>query len=185
MGFNPGITFLLSRDRLGQDLRSKLRTWFHSIVVSQLSILDSSPIGAWLDVFLRLLLALFVGGAIGFEREIRHKPAGLRTHMLVSFGSAILVLVPIELGITQESADALSRVIQGIAAGVGFLGGGEILHQSQQESGHIRVRGLTSAAAIWVSAALGIAAGCGLVPLSIIGALMALFVLRVLKQVEP
>ena len=150
-----------------------------------MSILYSSEPEAWLDVFVRLVLALLVGGAIGFEREIRHKPAGLRTHMLVSFGSAILVLVPIELGIAQESSDALSRVIQGVAAGVGFLGGGEILHQSQQDSGHVRVRGLTSAAAIWVSAALGIAAGCGLVALSVIGALMALFVLRVMKQLEP
>ena len=136
-------------------------------------------------MLIRLTLALVVGGAIGFEREIRRKPAGLRTHMLVSFGSAIFVLVPIQLGIAQDSADVLSRVIQGIAAGVGFLGGGEILHQSQQDSGQVRVRGLTSAAAIWVSASLGIAAGCGLLPLSLIGALMALFVLRVLKQVEP
>lgn len=150
-----------------------------------MNVIHPITLDSLVDIVVRLSLALLVGAVIGFEREIRHKPAGLRTHMLVSFGSAILVLIPIQLGQAEESADALSRVIQGIAAGVGFLGGGEILHQSQQESGQIRVRGLTSAAAIWVSAALGIAAGCGLLPLSLIGALMALFVLVVLKRLEP
>jgi len=150
-----------------------------------LTVIHPITLDALVDIVVRLSLALLVGAVIGFEREIRHKPAGLRTHMLVSFGSAILVLIPIQLGQAEASADALSRVIQGIAAGVGFLGGGEILHQSQQESGQVRVRGLTSAAAIWVSAALGIAAGCGLLPLSLIGALMALFVLVVLKRLEP
>ena len=150
-----------------------------------MNVIHPITLDSLLDIVVRLSLALLVGAVIGFEREIRHKPAGLRTHMLVSFGSAILVLIPIQLGQAEASADALSRVIQGIAAGVGFLGGGEILHQSQQESGQIRVRGLTSAAAIWVSAALGIAAGCGLLPLSLIGALMALFVLVVLKRLEP
>jgi putative Mg2+ transporter-C (MgtC) family protein len=150
-----------------------------------LNVIHPITLDSLLDIVVRLSLALLVGAVIGFEREIRHKPAGLRTHMLVSFGSAILVLIPIQLGQAEASADALSRVIQGIAAGVGFLGGGEILHQSQQESGQVRVRGLTSAAAIWVSAALGIAAGCGLLPLSLIGALMALFVLVVLKRLEP
>ncbi|HEY9807172.1 MAG TPA: MgtC/SapB family protein [Candidatus Obscuribacterales bacterium] len=150
-----------------------------------MNVIHPITLDSLLDIVVRLSLALLVGAVIGFEREIRHKPAGLRTHMLVSFGSAILVLIPIQLGQAEASADALSRVIQGIAAGVGFLGGGEILHQSQQESGQVRVRGLTSAAAIWVSAALGIAAGCGLLPLSLIGALMALFVLVVLKRLEP
>lgn len=150
-----------------------------------MNVIHPITLDSLVDIVVRLSLALLVGAVIGFEREIRHKPAGLRTHMLVSFGSAILVLIPIQLGQAEASADALSRVIQGIAAGVGFLGGGEILHQSQQESGQIRVRGLTSAAAIWVSAALGIAAGCGLLPLSLIGALMALFVLVVLKRLEP
>jgi len=150
-----------------------------------LNVIHPITLDSLLDIVVRLSLALLVGAVIGFEREIRHKPAGLRTHMLVSFGSAILVLIPIQLGQAEASADALSRVIQGIAAGVGFLGGGEILHQSQQESGQVRVRGLTSAAAIWVSAALGIAAGCGLLPLILIGSLIALFVLMVLKRLEP
>jgi putative Mg2+ transporter-C (MgtC) family protein len=149
-----------------------------------LAVIQPITLDALIDIVVRLGLALLVGGVIGFEREIRHKPAGLRTHMLVSFGSALLVLIPIQLGQVEASADALSRVIQGIAAGIGFLGGGEILHQSKRESDQVHVKGLTSAAAIWVSAALGIAAGCGLLPLSLIGAFMALLVLTVLKRFE-
>ena len=127
---------------------------------------------------------MFVGGIIGWERQIRHKPAGLRTHMLVSMGSALFVLIPLAIAKNPNGLDAVERVIQGITAGIGFLGGGEILRQSQQEIGKVEVHGLTSAAAIWVSAALGTAAGCGLWQLALIGALMSLFVLRVIKMLE-
>lgn len=125
---------------------------------------------------------MFVGGIIGWERQLRHKPAGLRTHMLVSMGSALFVLIPLAMGKNPNGLDAVERVIQGITAGIGFLGAGEILRQSQQEIGKVEVYGLTSAAAIWVSAALGTAAGCGLWQLALIGALMSLFVLRVIKK---
>jgi putative Mg2+ transporter-C (MgtC) family protein len=127
---------------------------------------------------------MFVGGIIGWERQLRHKPAGLRTHMLVSMGSALFVLIPLAMAKNPNGLDAVERVIQGIAAGIGFLGGGEILRQSQQQIGKVEVHGLTSAAAIWVSAALGTAAGCGLWQLALIGALMSLFVLRVIKRLE-
>ena len=110
---------------------------------------------------------------------------GLRTHMLVSMGSALFVLIPLAIGGKHENErDAIERVIQGIAAGIGFLGGGEILRECQQERGKPEVHGLTSAAAIWVSAALGTAAGCGLWQLALIGAFMSLFVLRVIKYLE-
>ncbi len=88
------------------------------------------------------------------------------------------------MGKNENGGYAVDRVIQGIAAGIGFLGGGEILRQNQQEIGKVEVHGLTSAAAIWVSAALGTAAGCGLWQLALIGALMSLFVLRVIKELE-
>jgi len=127
---------------------------------------------------------MFVGGIIGWERQLRHKPAGFRTHMLVSMGSALFVLIPLAMGKNPNGLDAVERVIQGITAGIGFLGAGEILRQSQQEIGKVEVHGLTSAAAIWVSAALGTAAGCGLWQLALIGALMSLFVLRVIKKLE-
>jgi putative Mg2+ transporter-C (MgtC) family protein len=133
-------------------------------------------------MILRLAFALLIGGTVGLEREVRNKPAGLRTHMLVSFGSALFVLVPIQLGIVQMDPDPLSRVIQGITAGIGFIGAGVILHDSQQEK--LTVRGLTSAAAIWVSSALGIVAGTGLWSLGAIGAVMALLTLQLVKRME-
>lgn len=138
----------------------------------------------WLELIARLGFALLLGAVIGWEREIRDKPAGFRTHILVCLGSALFVLVPIQIGAAQESADALSRVIQGITVGVGFLGAGEILRESQPQSGELKVRGLTSAAAIWISAALGVAAGCGLWLLGVIAALTVLIVLRGFKKFE-
>lgn len=107
-----------------------------------------APIG-WQGILLRLGIALVTGAIIGLERETQHKPAGLRTNMLVSFGSALIVLVPIEIGAAQQNVDVLGRAISGVISGIGFIGGGTILRES-------KVRGLTSAAAIWVSAALGI-----------------------------
>lgn len=136
----------------------------------------------WLALGQRLALALVIGGVIGWERELTGKAAGLRTHMLVSLGAALFVLIPLQLSETLE-ADALSRVIQGVATGVGFLGAGEILHRSSQEGKPV-VRGLTSAAAIWATAALGITAGCGLWQVTVLGGLSGLFVLRGAKYFE-
>ncbi|MEH2158651.1 MgtC/SapB family protein [Nostoc sp.] len=138
----------------------------------------------WFNISFRLCIALLMGATIGLERQIRRKPAGLRTHMLVSLGSALFTLIIMQTGGLQASPDALSRVIQGIAAGVGFLGAGEIVRQSSQESQKLEIHGLTSAAAIWISAALGIAAGCGLWQLGLIGAMLSFLVLNVFKRLE-
>ncbi|HAZ43279.1 MAG TPA: hypothetical protein DDW76_31050 [Cyanobacteria bacterium UBA11369] len=145
----------------------------------------SLPANDWLNLFFRLILSLIVGAIIGLERQLRRKPAGLRTHMLVSFGSAIFVLIPLELGAAQHNFDAVSRVIQGVAAGIGFLGAGEILRESQPNGRSMPVRGLTSAAAIWVSAGLGVAAGCGLWQLGLIGAFLSWVILSIFKIFEP
>ena len=107
-----------------------------------------------LSVSLRLFFAAVVGGVIGFERERAGKAAGLRTHMLVSVGTAIFVIAPMQLGFEQ---DALSRIIQGLVTGIGFLGGGAIL--KLQNKGD--VEGLTTAAGIWLTAGLGVAVGLG------------------------
>lgn len=131
----------------------------------------------------RLCLALVVGAIIGLDRELRHKSAGLRTHMLVSLGSAIFVIISLQVGTEDTYQNELSRVIQGIAAGVGFLGGGVILREGQHDVS-TEIRGLTSAAAIWVAAALGIAAGCGLWQLSISGAVLSWLVLSLFKKLE-
>lgn len=111
----------------------------------------------WTGVLSRLGLALLVGGLVGIERELDKKPAGLRTHMLVSLGAAIFVLIGIQTGIVQEEPNTISRIMQGLIAGIGFLGAGEIFSKTRNETEEVRVQGLTSAAAIWVSAGLGTA----------------------------
>ncbi len=131
----------------------------------------------WPEIFLRILCTLIVGAIIGAERESKNKPAGLRTNMLVCLGAAMFVLVPIQTGMVQASTDALSRVIQGVVTGVGFVGAGTILRDT-------RVRGLTSAAATWVAASLGVAVGCGLWQLGLMGAAIAWLILRVVEKVE-
>lgn len=103
--------------------------------------------------------------------------------MLVSLGSALFVLVPIQLNIAQESVEAFSRVLQGIITGVGFVGGGVILRDFKRGS-DLRVEGLTTAAAIWIASALGIAVGCGLWQLGLVGAVLSLLTLTVMKRVE-
>jgi putative Mg2+ transporter-C (MgtC) family protein len=109
------------------------------------------------ELILRLGVAALIGGALGLNRELHDKPAGLRTHALVSLGAAIatIALQP-QVGSGGPDPNALSRVIQGILTGIGFLGAGVILREA---GGHIT--GLTTAATIWVCAALGIVCGCG------------------------
>lgn len=129
------------------------------------------------ELIARLAVSLIVGAVIGLERETQDKPAGLRTNTLVSFGAAMFVLIPIQIGAAQQNLDTLGRAISGVISGVGFIGAGTILHSS-------RVKGLTSAAAIWLSAALGVAVACGLWMMSIVGAIAGWFVLSFLKKFE-
>ena len=106
------------------------------------------------QLVVRLLLAALLGGLLGLERERQEKPAGIRTHMLVSASSALIVVVSLQSGLDDE---ALSRVIQGLLAGVGFVCAGAILKLEREE----QVHGLTTAAGVWMTAAIGIAAGLG------------------------
>lgn len=131
----------------------------------------------WFKLLGRLALAVGLGAAIGMEREFSEKAAGLRTNMLVALGSALFVMVPIQSGFAAEEPSSLGRVIQGIITGVGFIGAGSILQKN-------RVRGLTSAAAVWISASLGIAIGLGQWKLGVIGAVLALIILRLMKLLE-
>ena len=113
------------------------------------------------DVFLRLGAAVIVGAVIGFDRELRGKPAGLRTVILVALGAAVLVLLGEELSVAGRY-NATTTVIQGIVTGIGFLGAGTIIRGQTEEE----VRGLTTAASIWLAAAIGIA--CGLAQWSVV-----------------
>jgi putative Mg2+ transporter-C (MgtC) family protein len=137
----------------------------------------------WQGSILRLSLAMAVGALIGFERQLDRKPAGIRTHMLVSLGAATFILTGIQIGTLSESANSASRILQGIAAGIGFLGAGEIIKTTMQ-SGEIKVQGLTSAAAIWVSASLGVAMGCGQWVIGGFGAIATFIILRLVKKLE-
>ncbi|AFY64581.1 MgtC/SapB family protein [Geitlerinema sp. PCC 7407] len=137
----------------------------------------------WIELTQRLVLAMVVGAAIGWNRQKSGKSAGLRTHMLVSLGAALFVLIPSEIEGSQ-SADALSRTVQGVATGVGFLGAGEIFQQSQADNGRRRVKGMTSAAAIWVAAGLGAVVGCGLWQIGLVGMVLTLITLGTIKRME-
>ncbi|WP_404787900.1 MgtC/SapB family protein [Altericista sp. CCNU0014] len=135
------------------------------------------------DTGIRLLVAVIVGGLIGWNRQIAGKPAGLRTHMLVSLGAALIVLIPLQVN-PDRSAEGLSRAVQGVATGIGFLGAGEILQRQSARGDRKTVKGLTSAAALWTTAALGMVSGCGLWPTSLIGTLLVLFILITVKRLE-
>jgi putative Mg2+ transporter-C (MgtC) family protein len=121
-------------------------------------------------VALRLVGSLVIGTLIGLQRELTHKPAGLRTHLLVALGSTLLVVAAVNAG--MKSAD-VSRVIQGLVTGIGFLGGGTILKLTREHE----IRGLTTAAGIWLTAAASIAVGLGMFVDAFIGVLFALLVL--------
>jgi len=129
-------------------------------------------------VFLRLGAAVGVGALIGLDRELRQKPAGIRTLALVALGSAVFVIETIDSG-RNPYTDPTSRVIQGIITGVGFLGAGAIMRNVGEES----VRGLTTAASIWLAAAMGIACGLANWPLVVVGGLLGVLVL-VITPVE-
>jgi putative Mg2+ transporter-C (MgtC) family protein len=127
------------------------------------------------EVLLRLAIATVIGAALGLNREIRGKPAGLRTHALVALGTALVTLTGIALAGHDGEFDSnsVSRVIQGVVAGIGFLGGGTILKSDSGE----QISGLTTAASLWVVACLGIACGVGLWRIALIALGLALLVL--------
>ena len=113
-----------------------------------------------LHAVFRLVLATALGAAVGVNRELREKPAGLRTHALVSLGAGLMALIGLALTSPDDAErfGPASRVLQGLVAGIGFIGGGVILHREESKEVH----GLSTAASIWIVSAIGIAAGCGL-----------------------
>jgi putative Mg2+ transporter-C (MgtC) family protein len=133
-----------------------------------------------LVILVRLLLAALAGASIGWNRFRAGKSAGVGTHALVALGSALFVIVPLQLS-TGQDQQAFTRVIQGIATGVGFLGAGEIFRESSR-SPHIH--GLTSAAAIWVTASLGVVAACGSGFLVVAATLLVVLVVVISRRLE-
>src|SRR5262245_5214632 len=123
-------------------------------------------------VVVRLVLAATLGGVLGFERERRGKQAGMRTHMRIAVGAAMFAFVPQQAGMSD---DAVARVLQGLVAGIGFLGAGPILKLEQR----MEVRGLTTAAGIWLTAAMGMTVGLGRGATAVVATLLALLILSV------
>lgn len=150
--------------------------WWQEVwntVVSEFS--DLPNIAEVTRITLRLLLAATLGGLLGFEREQRGKAAGMRTHMLVALGAALFVLIPQQAGISDAD---LTRVIQGVIVGVGFLGAGTILKSTNEET----VKGLTTAAGLWLTAAIGIAAGFGREASAVLSTFLALIIFYLMPK---
>ena len=140
---------------------------------------EATPL--WTEAMLRVLAATAAGGVIGLNRELTRKPAGLRRHALLALGAALVTVSALQLGVGPDRThgDAASRVIQGVIAGIGFLGGGVFLHADGRN-----VKGLTTAATIWVAAALAISCGIGQWHIAGMTAGLALVILVVGRPIE-
>ena len=136
----------------------------------------TDPRQLW-HVLIRLAAATLLGAVVGIQRERAGKPAGLRTHMLVTLGTAVFVMACAGAGMSSEG---LSRVIQGIVTGIGFIGAGTILKLTEERD----VQGLTTAAGVWMTAAIGVAAGLGSVGVAILSTAFTLFILSFSKRIE-
>ena len=136
---------------------------------------DLGSVGDITRVLMRMTLAVLLGGLLGYERESVGASAGLRTHMLVSLGSALFILIPLQAGMGIED---LSRVLQGVTAGIGFLGAGAILKQRDRND----IKGLTTAASVWLAAAIGVAAGMGREATAVASAVFAFVILAILRR---
>jgi putative Mg2+ transporter-C (MgtC) family protein len=128
-----------------------------------------------MTIIVRVAISIGIGGLVGLERELEHKPAGLRTIILVCLGSTIFMLIGHELGLINSE---LGRIVAGVVTGIGFLGAGAIIRARGE------VYGLTTAATIWLASGLGLAVGAGFYMLAIIACISVLVVLRLLGIVE-
>lgn len=153
--------------------------WWHEVWLTlRAEFADIGDARQLTQITVRLLIAAVLGGILGFEREHQGKAAGVRTHMLVALGAALFVLVPQMAG---AQADAMSRVVQGVIAGIGFLGAGTILKNKDGDESH--VKGLTTAAGLWMTAAIGVAAGLGRESTAVLSTLLTLAVFSVMPWI--
>jgi putative Mg2+ transporter-C (MgtC) family protein len=137
--------------------------------------LDSTRQAA--QILLRMIAAVLFGFLVGLQREKAGKPAGVRTHMLVSLGTSLVVLACAGMGM---QFDAQSRVIQGIVTGIGFIGAGSILKLSEERD----IQGLTTAAGLWLTAAIGIACGVGTLGIALIASVLTVILLALAGVIE-
>ena len=153
---------------MGQDI------WL--TIVNEFS--DVPDLSTMTLITVRLALAAFLGGILGYERELKARSAGVRTHMLVGVGAALFVIGPLQSGMPIED---MSRVLQGVVQGIGFLGAGAIIVRTAQH----QVEGLTTAANIWATAGIGVLAGLGLEATAILSTLIVLTILGLVPWVVP
>jgi len=130
-----------------------------------------------IHVIIRMTAAMLLGSVIGLQRESKNKPAGLRTHILVTLGTTVFIVACNSFGM---SSDGLSRVIQGIVTGIGFIGAGSILKLNQERD----VKGLTTSASVWMAAAIGVAVGLGALGVALLATFVTLIVLMLAGKVE-
>ena len=145
-------------------------------IISEFS--DVPDLSTLTRITVRVVLAAVLGGILGLDREKKGRSAGVRTHMLVAVGAALFVLGPLQSG--MEIGD-LSRVLQGIVQGVGFLGAGAIMVRSAQH----QIEGLTTAANIWATAGIGVMAGLGLEATAVLSAFVVLIILAAVPVILP
>ena len=151
--------------------------WWQEVWQTVLQEFSDLPDAAGVTrITLRLLIAAILGGILGFEREHKGKAAGLRTHMLVALGAALFVLIPQQAGVSDAD---LTRVLQGLVVGIGFLGAGTIVKGTEEGE----VKGLTTAAGIWLTAAIGVAAGMGREATAVLSTLLALAILYTVPKI--
>lgn len=129
-------------------------------------------------ITVRLVLAAVLGGILGYERELKARNAGVRTHMLVAVGAALFVLAPLQSDMPMPD---MSRVLQGIIQGIGFLGAGAIIIRAAEH----KVEGLTTAANIWATAGIGVLAGLGLDATAVLSTAIVLIILAVIPYIKP
>ena len=129
------------------------------------------------QALIRLTAATLLGAVVGFQRERAGKPAGLRTHMLVTLGTTVFVLSCSGAGMSMEG---LSRVIQGVVTGIGFIGAGSILKLSEERD----IKGITTAAGVWMTAAVGVAVGLGSIGVAILSTVFTLLILSLATRFE-
>ena len=152
-----------------------MQDWWQQVATTAATEFSDVPDPAQATrIVMRLTLAAVLGGLLGWEREAHGKAAGVRTHMLVCMGSAMFVMIALQTG---AQANEASRVMQGVIAGIGFLGAGTILKE-QVHGSTPQIRGLTTAAGIWLTAAIGVAAGLGEEATALLSALLAFGILR-------
>lgn len=147
-----------------------------AVLVSEFS--DIPDLSTMTRIVVRLLLAAILGGIVGYERELKARSAGVRTHMLVAVGAALFVLGPLQSGMGLSD---ISRVLQGIIQGVGFLGAGAIIIRTAEQ----KVQGLTTAATIWATAGIGVVVGLGLEATAVLSTIIVLIILAAVPFIVP